>query len=134
MVLYKVTTSFIILTHFFPEETHMKTRQFTCIVAISQDRTNFLWAQLGTQKMGKQNQIVCKMEIQIETLLFVLYYLNRTWIIVMLQTYPSKDAQKNMVKAWKFTKNKICHICFDNNLQKLFRRKSLRAATDRYFG
>ena len=39
------------------------------------------------------------MEIQIETLLFVLYYLNRTWIIVMLQTYPSKDAQKNMVKA-----------------------------------
>ena len=131
MVLYKVTISFIILTRFLPEETHMKTRQFTCIVAISQDRTNFLWAQLGTQKMGKQNEIVCKM--QIETLLFVLYYLNRTWIIVMLQTYPSKDAQKNMVQAWKFTKNKMCHICFENNLQKLF-RKFLRAATDWYFG
>ena len=131
MVLYKVTISFIILTRFLPEETHMKTRQFTCIVAISQDRTNFLWALLGTQKMGKQNEIVCKM--QIETLLFVLYYLNRTWIIVMLQTYPSKDAQKNMVQAWKFTKNKMCHICFENNLQKLF-RKFLRAATDWYFG
>ena len=57
--------------------------------------TNFLRAQLGTQKMGNQNQIVGK----IETLLFVLYYLNRTCIIVILQTYPSKDAQKNMVKA-----------------------------------
>ena len=61
--------------------------------------TNFLRAQLGTQKMGNQNQIVGKIEIQIETLLFVLYYLNRTCIIVILQTYPSKDAQKNMVKA-----------------------------------
>ena len=61
--------------------------------------TNFLRAQLGTQKMGNQNQIVGKIEIQIETLLFVLYYLNRTCIIVILQTNPSKDAQKNMVKA-----------------------------------
>ena len=61
--------------------------------------TNFLQAQLGTQKMGNQNQTVGKIEIQIETLLFVLYYLNRTCIIVILQTYPSKDGQKNMVKA-----------------------------------
>ena len=31
-----------------------------------------------------------------------------------------KATQKNMLKAWNFTKNKINHKCFDNNLQKLF--------------
>ena len=25
-----------------------------------------------------------------------------------------------MLKAWDFTKNKLCHICFDNNLKKIF--------------
>ena len=39
--------------------------------------------------------------------------------------HPSKGVQKNMLKAWNFTKNKIRHICFDNNLQKLFLRKIL---------
>ena len=34
-----------------------------------------------------------------------------------------KGVQKNMLKAWNFTKNKICHRIFDNNLQKLFRTK-----------
>ena len=35
--------------------------------------------------------------------------------------HPSKGAQKNMLKAWNFTKNEICYRYFDNNLQKLFR-------------
>ena len=38
----------------------------------------------------------------------------------------SKGAQKSMLKARNFTKNKICHRCFDNNLQKLFQTKSLK--------
>ena len=41
-------------------------------------------------------------------------------------THPSKGVQKNMLKAWNFSKNKICHRCFDNNLQKLFRTKILK--------
>ena len=43
--------------------------------------------------------------------------------IFILQTYLSKGAQKNMLKSWNFTKNKVCHRCFHNNLQKLFRKK-----------
>ena len=31
-----------------------------------------------------------------------------------------------MLKAWNFTKNKIYHECFDNNLQKLFWTKILK--------
>ena len=36
-------------------------------------------------------------------------------IIFMLQTNPSKGVQKNMLKAWNFTKK-----YFDNYLQKIF--------------
>ena len=32
----------------------------------------------GTQKMGGQNQSIRPIEVQLETFLFVLYYLNRT--------------------------------------------------------
>ena len=34
---------------------------------------------------------------------------------------PPKGVQKNILKAWDFTKNKLCHRYFDNNLQKIFR-------------
>ena len=42
------------------------------------------------------------------------------------QTHPFKGIQKNMLKAWNFTKNKICHRIFDNSLQKLFPTKILK--------
>ena len=38
----------------------------------------------------------------------------------ILQTQLSKEFQSNILKLWNCTKNKICHISFDNNLQKLF--------------
>ena len=44
-------------------------------------------------------------------------------IIFTLQTNPSKGAQKNMLKAWNFTENEVHLICFDNNLEKIFRTK-----------
>ena len=34
-----------------------------------------------------------------------------------------------MVKAWDFTKNKLCHRYFDNNLQKILRRNILGNGT-----
>ena len=40
-------------------------------------------------------------------------------MIFIIQRQPFKRVQKNMVKAWNFTENKICHRCFENNLQKL---------------
>ena len=40
----------------------------------------------------------------------------------LIQTYPSKGVQRNMLKAWDFTKNKFCHRFFDKNLQKFFQR------------
>ena len=30
-----------------------------------------------------------------------------------MQTHLSKGFQKNMLKAWDFTKNKLCHRYFD---------------------
>ena len=35
---------------------------------------------------------------------------------------PSKGAQKNMLKAYNFTKNKLRHRSFDNKLQKISQR------------
>ena len=46
-----------------------------------------------------------------------------------MQTLPSKGAQKNILKAWDFTKNKLCHRYFDNNLQKIFRTNILENGT-----
>ena len=51
-------------------------------------------------------------------------------IIFLLQTHLSKAAQKNMLKAWNFTKNKIYHKCFDNNLKKLFGTKILKNSNE----
>ena len=115
-------------------------------------------ARSDTHKMVGQNQSVCPIETQLETFLFVLYYLKQTcsfhfnsasiesfcneafvvwmlfWclkkdapqrIIFILQTDLSKVAQKNLLKAWNFTKNKIYPKCFDNNLQKRFWTKIL---------
>ena len=38
-------------------------------------------------------------------------------IIFILQIHPSISVQKYMLKACNFTKNKLCHGCFDNSLQ-----------------
>ena len=35
--------------------------------------------------------------------------------------YPSKVVQKNMFKAWNYTKNNLHHKWIDNNLQKILR-------------
>ena len=43
--------------------------------------------------------------------------------------HPSKGVQNNMLKAWDFTKNKHCHRCFENNLQKIFQTKILESGT-----
>ena len=32
----------------------------------------------------------------------------------------SKGVQKNMLKAWDFIKNKLCHRYFDKKLKKIF--------------
>ena len=39
--------------------------------------------------------------------------------------HPSKCVQKNILKTWDFTKNKLCHRYFDNNSQKIFRTNIL---------
>ena len=43
--------------------------------------------------------------------------------------HPSKALQKNMLKAWNFNKYKLCHIAFDNNLQKNCRTDTLESDT-----
>ena len=93
------------------------------------------------QKMGSQNQSVRLFEAQLESSLivfmiktgtadFILYVgpskepmsqkmrLKQTFLI--LKTHDSKGVQKNMLKIWSFTKNKICHGCFYSNSQNLF--------------
>ena len=113
--------------------------------------TNFFQGARLFGRVNEKKRVVktnVYLETQLETLLFVPYYLNRTcslhfkcvscksfwneafvawlvfeclkWdapqkIIFILQTHPSKGAKKNMLKAWSFTKNKICHRWFDNN-------------------
>ena len=47
----------------------------------------------------------------------------------MYQTLSSKDVQKNMLKTYKFTKNKLRHRCFHNNLQKIFQTNILENGT-----
>ena len=49
--------------------------------------------------------------------------------IFIIQAHPSKGVQKNMLKAWYFSKNKLCHRCIDNNLQKNFRPNILENGT-----
>ena len=50
-------------------------------------------------------------------------------IAFILKTHPSKGAQKNMLKAWNFTKkNVLIIIC-----AKFSKQKFLKRATDRYF-
>ena len=55
--------------------------------------------------------------------------LQRT--LFKIQTHPSKGVQKNILKAWDFTKNKLCQKYIDDNLQKIFRTNILE--NDRYF-
>ena len=47
---------------------------------------------------------------------------------------PSRGVQKNMLKAWDFTKNKFYHRYFDdNNCRKCPELIFLRMALDKYF-
>ena len=41
-------------------------------------------------------------------------------------SYPSKVVHKNMLKAWKFTKNQLCQRCFDKDSQKFLRANIFR--------
>ena len=50
-----------------------------------------------------------------------------------LPTQPSKVVDKNMLKAWNFTKNKLLRECFDINLRKIFRTTSLDNCTGQRF-
>ena len=50
-------------------------------------------------------------------------------IILILKAHLSKGVQKNILKAWNFTKNKLHHRCFDNDLQKNFRTNILESDT-----
>ena len=34
-----------------------------------------------------------------------------------------------MLKSWDFTKNKLCHSSFDNNLQKIFQKNIFENGT-----
>ena len=43
--------------------------------------------------------------------------------------FQCKGTQKNMLKTWDFTKNKLCHRYFDSNLQKIFRTNILKNGT-----
>ena len=45
---------------------------------------------------------------------------------------PCKGVQKNMLKAYNFTKNKICHRCFDNNFHKRFQTKIHKDSKDTF--
>ena len=107
---------------------------------------------------GAQNesQLARLIEKQLETIIFVLCYLNRTcsfhlccnsikhfwnWTFAVLfeclkydasqriicQKYLSKGVQKNTLKAWNFTKYKFCYRSFDNSLQKSFRTNILES-------
>ena len=49
--------------------------------------------------------------------------------IFIIQMYPSKGVQKNMLKAWEFTKNKLYHQKFVSNLQKIFQTNILETGT-----
>ena len=50
----------------------------SCLVPDFSGVQFYLRARLGTQKMVGKNQNVCLIKRQLETLLFVLFYLNRT--------------------------------------------------------
>ena len=39
--------------------------------------------------------------------------------------HPSEGVQKNMLKAWNFTKNRLRHRYFGNNLYKIYRTNIL---------
>ena len=43
--------------------------------------------------------------------------------------HPFIGVQKKMLKAWNFTRYKICHRCFDDNFQKNFRTNFLQSYT-----
>ena len=52
-------------------------------------------------------------------------------IIFILQTYPFKSAQKNILKACNVTTNKLCHKCCDNDLKKIFQANILEKGTEK---
>ena len=50
----------------------------------------------------------------------------------ILHTHLTAGAQKNMLKVWNFTKNKLYHVWFENNLRKISEQIFLRMLPDRY--
>ena len=89
--------------------------------------------------MAAQNQIAPPIEAQLETL--PKYHLQLSFFMCFHQKFfhwdlcslnvvlTSTGVQKNMLKAWDFTKNKLCHRHFDNHLQKTFRTIILEIRT-----
>ena len=98
--------------------------------------------------MGAQNRSTRTIETQLESLPFVLYYLNSTYsfhfycvfikslrkgaFLVRLLFYR-QVVQENMTKAWDVTKNKLCHRRFDNNLQIIFQTNIHENGTKQIF-
>ena len=50
----------------------------------------------------------------------------------IFHTHLTAGAQKNMLKVWNFTKNKLYHVWFENNLRKISEQIFLRMLPDRY--
>ena len=49
--------------------------------------------------------------------------------MLILQAHPFKGVQKNMLKTWNFSKRKLFHRYFDNDLQKNCRTNILQSDT-----
>ena len=94
------------------------------------------------KRMGAQNQSPCPIEKELTFWQKGSCNLNVVWMSKIrcvsknnFQTsdYPPKGVQENMLKAWNFTKNKLLHKCFVNNLQKKFRANILANGTAQMF-
>ena len=46
-----------------------------------------------------------------------------------MQMHPATGVQKNMLKAWDFTKNKLGHRYFNKKSKKIFRTNNLENGT-----
>ena len=110
----------------------------------------YLRGRSGTQKKSTLDQSARSIKKQRENFLFVLYYLNRTWkfhfqymsiksfcnepfVVWMLFKCLNRMClwiiQEKYTKSMEFTKIKIWHRCFDNNLQNIFSKNILDNGT-----
>ena len=81
----------------------------------------YIYIYRASKKMGAQNQSARLIETQIETLLFVLYYLT----VFIIQRRPPKKCSEEYAENIGL----LCHRCFDYNLQKNFRTNILENGT-----